>query len=427
VSEKKSLELRVSVDVGSRRHSVAIGWSDGQVLEEFEIEHRPEGFQEFFSRIEKHQKAQVCGVAVAMEGYNGYARPLDSLVRQRGYRLYNINNLKLARFKEIFPGAAKKDRIDARQGLELFQLRDHLPLAKEVLQEVTGTPKENEILKRLTRRRRRLVNERVRVVNNLQADLQAVCPGLLEITTEASNQWFLNFLLSADQLPQLARLRKSSLLKIPAVGKKYASIIEQWQKRAHFSDEVEWVNEMVHEDAQRCLELDEKITTLEAKIEEIAKSSKIAKILRSLPGFGPVCTSELAGEIGTVERFSKEGSLALYLGMSTLDNSSGNYQGTKQPKHVNTRAKAAMMTALDRHRKYVPESQRYYEKKRSEGKKHNQAIRALGRHLCRIIYKMLKEKREYKVRSKKGDTQVRVRSRSCVKTKIRRPKISANS
>ncbi|HEU4640529.1 MAG TPA: IS110 family transposase [Candidatus Binatia bacterium] len=425
MSERKSLELRVSVDVGYRRHSVAIGWPDGQVLEEFEIRHRPEGFQEFFSRIEKHQKDKDCGVAVAMEGYNGYARPLDSLVRQRGYRLYNINNLKLARFKEIFPGAAKKDRIDARKGLELFQLSDHLPLAKEVLQEVKGTATENEILKRLTRRRRRLVNERVRVVNNLQTDLQAVCPGLLEITTEASNQWFLNFLLGADTLPQLARLRKSTLLKIPAVGRKYASLIQEWQKRAHFSEEIQWVDEMIHEDAQRCLELDEKIRRLDAKIEEIAKSSKIAKILRSIPGFGPVCTSELAGEIGTVERFSKEGSLALYLGMSTLDNSSGNYQGTKQPKHVNTRAKAAMMTALDRHRKYVPESQRYYEKKRSEGKKHNQAIRALGRHLSRIIYKMLNEGREYQMRPEKGNTKSRLNPRSLFKTQIRKPKISA--
>ena len=90
----------------------------------------------------------------AMEGYNGHARPLDSMVRQRGYRLYNLNNLKFARFKEIFPGAAKSDRIDARKGLELFQLSDHLPLAKEVLQEVSGTPPENEVLKRLTRRRR---------------------------------------------------------------------------------------------------------------------------------------------------------------------------------------------------------------------------------------------------------------------------------
>jgi transposase len=425
VSEEKSLELRVSVDVGYRRHSVAMGLSSGEVLEEFEIDHRPEGFQEFFTRIEVQRKKRNCAVSVAMEGYNGHARPLDSLVRERGYRLYNHNNLKFARFKEIFPGAAKSDRIDARKGLELFQLSDHLPLAKEVLQEVRGTSPENEVLKRLTRRRRRLVNERVRVVNNLQADLQAVCPGLLEITREASNQWFLNFLLSADTLPQLARLKRSTLLKIPAVGVKSASIIEDWQTHAHFSQEVEWVGEMIQEDARRCLDLDEKIKRLEAKIAEVAKGSKIAKTLRSIPGFGAVSTSELAGEIGTIERFSSEGSLSLYLGMSTLDNRSGKYQGTKAPKHVNTRAKAAMMIALDRHRKYVPESQRYYEKKRSEGKKHNQAVRALGRHLSRIIYKMLTEERQYQIRPEKGNTETRVSPRSLLKTQIRRPKISS--
>lgn len=423
MSEEQSKELRVSVDVGYRRHSVAIGLPNGEVLEEFEIEHRLEGFQEFFSRIEKHNPKQGYSVAVAMEGYNGYARPLDGMVRQRGYRLFNINNLKLARFKEIFPGSAKSDHIDARKGLELFQLRDHLPLAKEVLQEVSGTPQHNEVLKRLTRRRRRLVNERVRVVNNLQADLQAVCPGLLEITSEASNQWFLNFLLSADTLPQLARLRKATLLKIPAVGRKYASLIEGWQERAHFGAEVQWVSEMIQEDAQRCLDLEDKIKALGTKIQQVAQDSKIAKTLLSIPGFGPVCTSELAGEIGTIERFSKEGSLALYLGMSTLDNSSGKYQGSKAPKHVNTRAKAAMMTAIDRHRKYVAESQRYYEKKRSEGKKHNQAIRALGRHLCRIIYKMLKEERGYEIRPEKGNAKTKVRPRSSLKTQIRKPKI----
>jgi transposase len=425
VSDQKPLELRVSVDVGYRRHSVAIGLPSGELLEEFEIAHRPEGFAEFFARIEKQQKTRGCGVAVAMEGFNGCARPLDRMVRRRGYRLYNINNLKLARFKEIFPGAAKSDRIDARKGLELFQLSDHLPLAKEVLQEVRGTPEENDLLKRLTRRRRRLVDERVRVISNLQTDLQAVCPGLLEITKNASNQWFLNFLVSAPSLPQLARLRISTLLKIPAVGRKYARLIEDWQKQAHFSEEVTWVSEMIQEDAQRCLDLDEKIKALEAKIKNVAKESKIARTLLSIPGFGTICTAELAAEIGTIERFSKEGSLALYLGMATLDNSSGKYQGSKQPKQINTRAKAAMMVALDRHRKYVPESQRYYEKKRSEGKKHNQAIRALGRHLCRIIYKMLTEEREYELRRENRNTKTKVSPRSLLKTQIRKPKILA--
>ena len=207
------------------------------------------------------------------------------------------------------------------------------------------------------------------------------------------------------------------------MGRKYAGLIEQWQKRAHFSEEAKWVSEMIQEDAQRCLELDEKLQALKAKIKEVAKDSKIAKILLSIPGFGTICTAELAGEVNTIERFSKEGSLALYLGMATLDNSSGKYQGSKQPKHVNTRAKAAMMVALDRHRKYVPESQRYYEKKRTEGKKHNQAIRALRRHLSRIIYKMLTEGRKYEIPLVKTNSRTKVSPRSLIKTQIRKPKI----
>jgi hypothetical protein len=47
-----------------------------------------------------------------------------SLVRARGWQLFNVNNLKLARFKEIIPAAAKSDRIDSAKTLELVQLRD---------------------------------------------------------------------------------------------------------------------------------------------------------------------------------------------------------------------------------------------------------------------------------------------------------------
>ncbi|MEE8302654.1 MAG: IS110 family transposase, partial [Candidatus Tectomicrobia bacterium] len=353
----------------------------------------------FFARIATYEQQYACPVAVAMEGFNGYARPLDTMIRARDYRLYNINNLKLARFKEIFPGAAKTDAIDARKGLELFQLRDHLPLAKDVLQEVAATPEENDILKRLTRRRRRLVREKGRVLNNLQSDLHAVCPGLLAMTNDAGNLWFLRFLTSRPDLTQLARLRRASLRKIRGVGATYAGEMQAWQHHAVCSHEVAWVGEMIQADAARVLELLDQIKALEAKIDTVAQESAVASILDSIPGFGRVCSAELAGEIGTIERFRSDASLGLYLGMSHLDNSSGKFQGSKAPKHVNTRAKAAMMIAVDRHRKGVPESQRYYEKKRAEGKAHNQAIRALGRHLCRVIYKLLQEERDYEIRN----------------------------
>lgn len=394
-----SLQLRVGVDVGSRCHNVAIGLSDGSLLEEFEIPHTAEGFQEFFARIEACGRHYPVPIAVAMEGYNGHVRPLDSLVRARGWRLFNVNNLKLARFKEIFPAAAKSDRIDTRKTLELFQLRNHLPMAGEVLQEVMATPAENDILKRLSRRRRRLVNERTRVLNSMQADLQAVCPGLLEITRELGNLWFLNFLTCRKGLLKLARVRRASLLKVPGIGTHFANAIQAWQSRAYFAPDASLVGDMIQQDAARILELKQQIKALEEQMAQVAGKSSIAGQLASIPGCGSICAAELAGEIGTIERFRKEASLALYLGMATLDRSSGKSRGSKPPRHVNARAKAAMMIAVDHHRKLVPQSQRYYEKKRAEGKKHNQAIRALGRHLCRVIFKMLTQDRPYRFES----------------------------
>ncbi len=391
----QSLQLRVGVDVGTRCHSVAVGLTDGSLLEEFEIPHTAAGFGDFFARIEGHAKRHPYPIAVAMEGYNGPVRPLDSLVKARGWRLFNVNNLKLARFKEIFPAAAKSDRIDTRKTLELFQLRDHLPMAGDVLQEVMATPEENDILKRLSRRRRRLVEERGRVISAMQADLQAVAPGLLQITRFAGNLWFLNFLTCRRDIHKLARVRRASLLKLSAIGPAYADRIQAWQQGACFGPDARLVGDMIRQDAMRILELNRQVKALEVEEARVAANSTIANHLASIPGYGLVCTAELAGEIGTIARFKSEASLALYLGMASLDNSSGKFRGSKAPKHVNTRAKAAMMAAIDHHRKRVPQSQRYYEKKRAEGKRHNQAIRALGRHLCRVIFKMLSQERPY--------------------------------
>jgi transposase len=397
----QSLQLRVGVDVGTECHSIAVGLTDGSVLEEFEIPHTAAGFRDFFARIERHAKRHAkrhAGlIAVAMEGYNGHARPLDVLVQQRGWRLYNVNNLKLARFKEIFPAPAKSDRIDTRKSLELFQLRDHLPMAGDVLQEVLATPEENDRLKRLTRRRRRLVEERGRVISAMQADLQATAPGLLQITKFAGNLWFLNFLTCRTDIRKLARVRRASLLKLPAIGPAFADRIQTWQRDPCFGPDARLVGEMIYQDARRVLELNRQIKTLEDEMARIAAQSAIANQLTSIPGYGTVSSAELAGEIGTIDRFKSEASLALYLGMASLDNSSGKFRGSKAPKHVNARAKTAMMMAVDHHRKRVGQSQRYYQRKRAQGKRHNQAIRALGRHLCRVIFKMLTEDRPYRI------------------------------
>ena len=391
-------EIRVCMDIGSKLHRVGIGLSSGSLLEAFDIAHSPEGIANFFNKIDSYVSIYNLPVSVAMEAYNGYARPIDQQVLAKGYRLFNVNNNKLAQFKKMFPGAAKTDDIDMKKMYELFGLSDHLPLSKQVLQEVIRAPEVNEMLKRLTRRRRALVDEKIPLVNRMHSDILACIPGLLDITGSIDNVWFLNFLTSRDDLRKLGNMRKESILSIKKVGKKYAEKIMEWQMNSSFSAEIDYVSDMIIRDAKRVQEISREISEIEKVINHHAQSSEIACRLKSISGFGDTCSAELAGEIGTIARFSSEASLALYLGMAVLDNSSGTYKGAKQSIHVNRRAKMAMMTAVAHHVRDCEESKRYYEKKRAEGKKHNQAVRATARHLVRVIWSMLKNGRDYERR-----------------------------
>jgi len=388
-------QLQVAVDVGSARHRVAIGLSEGRLLEEFAISHDGPGLAEFFVRVERQERQWGRPVAVAMEGYNGYARPLDQRVLQHGYRLFNVNNLKLARYKEIFPAPAKSDAIDTRKMLELFALNEQLPAARGVLQEVAPVPAAHAELKILTRRRRQLVNDRKRLSTRLQVDLQAVCPGLLALTGHVTNDWFLNLLTCRAELSQLQRLRAKSLLAVVGIGPVYAAKVAQWQRTATFADTVNMIGPMVVEDAQRLQALGAQIRALEDAMAPVSRTAPIARRVDSIPGFGPITAGEMAGEIGTLARFRDEGSLALYAGMAPLDDSSGKRLRSRPPRHVNARIKAAMMIAIVRHMACVPQSRAFYDKKRAQGKTHQQAVRALGRHLIRVLWSMLTHDRDY--------------------------------
>ena len=389
--------LRVAIDVGSTRHRVAVGLS-GTLLDEFDIDHDGPGIADFFTRIERWEKRHSTpGVAVAMEGYGGYARPLDARVLLRGWRLYSVNNLKLARFKEIFPAPAKTDAIDARRMLELFQLQDRVPMAKAVLQEVAPVDAVEAQLKVLTRRRKQLVEDKKRLVMRMQADLQATCPGLLAMTGQADNVWFLNFLTLRADITQLQRVRQSTLLAVSQIGKTYAAKIKEWQMQATFGESAALTGRMIVTDAKQLLALRSQTMALEREIETLSAQSVMATRIKTIPGFGLICGAELAAEIGFLARFAKSDSLAMYLGTAPLDNSSGKYKGSKVSRQVNRRARDAMMIAAVQHYRCVPASNALYEKKVAAGKTHQQAIRTVARMLAKVIYAMLKNGVDYRM------------------------------
>ena len=217
-------QLRVAVDVGSRFHQVAVGDGSGRLLEEFRVDHRSAGFEEFFARIDRYHADEV---RVAMEGYNGWARPLDQQVLDRAWRLYNVNNLKLARYKEIFPAPAKTDAIDARRMLELFGFDEQRSMGREVLQEVAQPTAVQRELKYLTRRRRQLVTDRASRLTRLRTDLLAVCPDLVALTRSVENLWFLNLLTCRDHLSALPRLQFFNDSAVRKADRKRAGKLER--------------------------------------------------------------------------------------------------------------------------------------------------------------------------------------------------------
>ena len=305
-------ELQVGIDVGSLNHSVAISDGNGKIIREFEITHTQKGFDKFFTIITKESKQRNATASIAMEGYNGWARPLDGLILKQGYRLYNVNNVKLARFKEIFPGAAKTDTIDARKIVELFSLQKHLPIAKKVLQEIQPSDASNTQLKKLTRRRKQLVEERMIITNRMGADLQAEAPDLKSLASCVDDLWFLRFITLRQDIRILTKVHKSTIEKIPRIRKRHIDKITAWQTEVNFTDAIDYIASMFYDDAMRILELKQKIKDIEKQIGHLIPSSKIASRLITIPGFATVSAGTLAGEIGTLNRFEGEGSLALY-------------------------------------------------------------------------------------------------------------------
>ncbi|WP_232224986.1 transposase [Acidihalobacter ferrooxydans] len=193
-------------------------------------------------------------------------------------------------------------------------------------------------------------------------------------------------------------MHAKTIASIRGIGAKTCPRIQAWQKTATFGSTIDLADTDIVADAAAILALNEQIKALDARIEAAACTCPMTGRLRTLPGFGVTGTAELSGEIGSLRRFETEASLALYLGMAPLEHSSGLQQRSKRPKCVNSRCQAALMTCIVRHMACVPESRVYYDRKRAQGKRHNQAVRALGRHLVRVIWRMLHDDRDYELR-----------------------------
>ena len=118
--------------------------------------------------------------------------------------------------------------------------------------------------------------------------------------------------------------------------------------------------------------------------------------LESIPGIGKIYAACIIAEIGNPKRFSNDGKVAKFAGLTWNQYESGNYSSEETPlnKHGNVYLRYYLIQAANSVKNHCPEFRSYYSKKYSEATKHHhkRALVLTARKMLRTLFKLLQSK-----------------------------------
>ena len=391
--------LSGGIDVGSESHHITILDEEDHILYNQKVSHQINEFTESikqFKRIEKKEKGVI---SFALEGKNGYSAPFDRILLDQGFTLYNVDNLKLKRFREAFAGEWRDDQRDALMLSKMLKLKDHINSEREkVFVEIEKPSPLTESLKLLSRHQQTLISERVRLINRLRKKLLEVCPQILELG-KAKSKKLIAILAKYPDFSKYKKITLKSLLKIKGIGKKRAPfLLKRLDNIEYIPGLTDIYKTIILSHAKRISELQKEIKDIDKSLDGIGEKNKEVNHLKTIPGVATKLASRLIGEIGNINRFPSEKELAVYCGIACVDDNSGKVTKAKAVYKANKICKQALITMAGGSIRLSPQCKAYYLKKRAEGKSHNHALRCLARQLIKVIHKMLNEDRDYMVK-----------------------------
>lgn len=126
------------------------------------------------------------------------------------------------------------------------------------------------------------------------------------------------------------------------------------------------------------------------QVEALVEAHPLARVLTSMPGIGVRTAARILTEV-VGKHFTSAAHLASYAGIAPVTRRSGtSIRGEHAPRGGNKRLKRAMFLSAFASLSHPP-SRAYYDRKRAQGKRHNQAIIALARRRCDVLFAMLRD------------------------------------
>jgi transposase len=143
--------------------------------------------------------------------------------------------------------------------------------------------------------------------------------------------------------------------------------------------------------------LEKQIKILDKAIEQ--QFEIIPNTLTSIPGIGKVYSAGIIAEIGDINRFESQASVAKYAGLVWTQHQSGDFeaQHTQLIKSGNRYLRYYLLEAANSVRRCDSEYRRYYDLKYKEVNQfqHKRALALTARKLVRLVFRLLKDNRLY--------------------------------
>lgn len=382
------------IDWANDHHDALSIDEHGHQLGTIRVAHTPEGLSQLDAYLQRiAAPADKEQVACIIETTHGL---LIAYLLEQGWPVYPVNPRTVDRHRA--PSGAKTDLIDAyllaKTGRADFQDLRRLNPDSELIQE----------LKTLTRDQDSLIQMQTRLVNQLTACLKAYYPVALDLFGKLQQPSTLAFLRTYPTL-QAARLASveelTALLKrtrYPAARKKAEELVQLLHQPCLQASEA-----ITRAKSRLMLALVAQLDPLHAQIEDYDKeierlflSHADSELFLSLPGAGARLAPRLLAEMGDDRnRYASASSLQALAGTSPVLYQSGTYQKAHRRLGCIKPWRNALFQFADRSRRWEPWAAEYYQRKRSEGKSHTVAVRALANSWARILFALWKKREGY--------------------------------
>ena len=379
-------------DWAEEHHDVELQNEAGWVLARAKLPEGIAGITKLHAMIGEHLGDEdEAEVVVGIETERG---PWVQALVAAGYRVYPVNPLQVARFRErLGVSGAKSDTADAHV------LADMVRTFREQLRAIAGDSPEAEAVKVVTRAHKTLIWERTRHQLRLRHALREFFPAALVAFDDLAAAETLELLAAAPDPASAAALGvgriDAALKRAHRRGRaaKAQAIVEAL--RAEYLGQPQVVAAAyaatVRAQVAILTVLTEQINAMGEQIEANFSKHPDAEVYLSQPGLGAVLGARVLAEFGDdKKRYVDAKARRNYAGTSPITRQSGKKK-VVSARHVhNDRLIDAIGLQAFAALRNSPGARAYYDQLRSRGAGHRAALRQLGNRLVGILHGCLK-------------------------------------